>query len=369
MIKKIVLLTAFLILPLLTVTCSDSGKTESANSSVVLKFDGISSLKSIDGIQVTHKSAVNKAMPAGVSSIRIKVYSGTEADGTIFDETLPVTDTITVEVPAGTARIFKLYAFDTAGFLTHSAVSSPVDLIGGENAVIALSLSPATADAVFSVKLLAEDGVSDFADPLYLENSGNKFTADVYKPTINNSDPNNPEVVIGSSNSTVSSSDFVTSLSGLNAYASTPQIVIVRAFTLDGTLAAIGIAAFADLSDGTNSTPIPVVMSRPGKIDIINDLPITSIKVEFYMDAAADYVEVATSGISTGANSVLVSVPNHKTDIGSGNDYMGTRSVRITVNNGTPRYEFTPDPIVIKWKLIDINLIDGTWATHPDQEL
>lgn len=335
MIRKIVLLTAFLILPLFTISCFDNASTDSGNSSVVLNFDGLSKVTSIEGIPVTQKSTISKALPAGVTSIRIKVYSGTEADGTVFDQTLPVTDTLTVEIPSGLARIFKVYALNSSGVQTHSAVSTPIDLVGGEDISLALSLSEAVANASFSVKLLADDGVSDFADPDYLASSGDKFTANVYKPTINNTDPANPEVDLGAIINTVSSTSFVTSLSGLNAYAATPQIVIVRAFTLDGTIAAIGIAAFADLSDGTNSTPVPVVMSRPGRLIITNDTPITDIEVKLSINESNPVV--ATNGVYKDPYTIIVSVPNNRGDIGS-LAVGGTSNFTITINGSTKSY-------------------------------
>jgi hypothetical protein len=296
--------------------------------------------------------------------MRIKVYVGTEADGTIVDESIDATDNITIDVPSGEARVFKVYGSDSTGSLIYSGASTPIDLVGGKDTNVSISLGAPEQKAVFSVKLLAEDGISDFADPGYLEDSGNKFTADVYRPTINTT-PEPDEVVLGATIDSVSNTSFVTSLSGLNAYASTPQIVVVRAFTLDGTIAAIGIAAFADLSDGTNSTPIPVVMSRPGRIILNNTSPITTVKVEMEIGGTgglAYYKEVATSGISTNDSlnpyAIIIAVPNNRINIGlnTGGIFDGPapRNLKITVNG-----ESKAKVVALGWDAYQVNF--PTW--------
>lgn len=360
--RKLKLITGLFIFSFFMLACYDNSGGGSGKSSVTLRFNELSQIQSIDGLPVSKSPSKSPGIPVTVTDIRIKVYSGNEADGELFDDTIPAIGSVTIEIPAGLARVFKVYGIEgTTGYVTYSGFSAPVDLVGGEDITVFIPLSTATADAIFSVKLLGEDGVSDFADPGYLATSGNKFTAEVFRPTVTSTD-----VILDSAKNTQNSTSFKTTIEGLTAYAATPQVVIVRAFTLDGTIAAIGMAAFGDLSSGINSKPVPVAMIRPGRIRIDYTSAITSLKVEMEIGGTGLYKEIDTSMFAKGTSSILVSVPNFKTNIGSSSDFGSPRNVRITVNGTTP----TINPGPIKWKLwqVKFSVADGwTWKeiTNP----
>lgn len=358
MIRKLLLITILAVIPFFATGCS-SGGTNGGTVSVVIDLDGVSKIESVDGfaVQKISKSALEIT---GITSIRVKVYTGTEDAGTVYDETFPASSTITADVPSGDARVFKLYGLDSAGDIVRIWITTdPVNLVPGEDATIYVSTVTQTADADFTLSLKGEDGVSTFADPGYLKATGTTFEAVVYKPVITY-DVNGKitGAALGTPVNTVTTTGYAVTLTGSKAYPLESQIVIVKGFTTDGTIASIGLVAISNLSSGTNSTIIPVMMIKPGRIKIENDVPITSVDVK--MNIAGTEYTVATSGtaVSGEPNALMVSVPNHKMDIGTGAATVTGRNVSITVNGTTKSQNTTP----IEWKAKKVTFQTWIWA-------
>lgn len=366
MIKKIILITALAIMPLFAVTCTDNSST-GGNVSVKVDLGG-AGLKSFTGISGIQKASGSKAsvLPSDIDTIVIKVTSGTEIvyDG-VFEryEIADASDSITLDIPVGTALVFTVSAYDNGGTMRYTGSSDPVDLVAGVDASITIILTPVviSQDANFSLDLVKYNGTDwvTYSDPGYLR-TANKIDVEVYKPTYDNATETyslGPESLTWATPSTITYTS-ISSVTVSNVFVKTYQLVIVKAYAIDNTIAAIGAVILSDLESGNVNGTETVKMVPPGILNITNNATINSYSVE--MNYGGLLYTVA-SGTSVGADSVVVLVPNCKTDIGTGMTTI-PRDVRITVN-GTPKNQNSAS---ITWKAIDVDFQAWTWTVRTE---
>jgi hypothetical protein len=343
--KKIFSIISASILAGLFVSCNVSDKQV---SSVTVDFNSSHTNALIPAL--TSSSPSTTVIPVEVATLQLKVYASTQTEeNVIFNQTfdrsvIDSNGTVTLDILAGPSRIFVVNAYDSAGVLRYSddTVAQPAphaDLVVDTSISISINMLRVnlTLDAALDIDLEGEDG-SAYANPGYLDTTVKTFSAEVYIPTVTNG-----VVDLSTPISTPVSYVGIPSLSkisGLSAYPKTYQVVMVRAFTVDGKIAAIGGVVISNLASGSNSRTVKLV--RPGALLITNtqnsNAPISTILVEQYFTSGWKQVSNTFTIVDPSQQNVaLVLVPNSVAIWGTSDPTVaGTVSValqlRFTIN-------------------------------------
>jgi len=339
------------IFPLFAITCTDQ-KNGDQNATVKIDFGGADMMASLSGISDIQKSGTPSVLPVDISTIEIKVTSGTEV---VFDEIFDrnvianSSDSITLDIPTGTARVFTVYARDDFNVLRYTSNSVQVDLLPGVDSTVSLILGTDSAvqNVNLTVNLRNQGDTGAYVDPTYLGNTaGYMIRAEIFKPTV--------ATGLGTAISTQSTSSFTNNLSGLLAYSNTYQLVIVRAMSTgaNSTIAAIGAAIISNLASGSSSS-VNIRMIPPGRINVTYTGGAIST-VTAQMNFGAGLVTVAPSGVITG-NTAVILVPNCVQNIGTGQTVY-SRPVRITINGSITKDVTFDSTTPLKWQAVNVTV-------------
>jgi len=377
MLRKILIISLLAILPLIAVNCSNSGSKSKA--SVTLDLSGTGMLSSATGPSVIQKASEDTSvLPTDIDTIQIKATTG---DVVLYDQTYDrnviadSSDSITIDIPSGTGINFVITAYDTGGIARYSGTSNGVEVIADAEIAITIALKEVTVeqDALITLSLKELDSnkkptiTFDNASKPYLR-ATNTIKAEVVISNIVITDVASAEGVAANKDyevttETISTTGFIpfsNSITGLTAFPNTFQLITVKAFSIDGTLAAIGAMVKTNLkSDSDNA--VDILMLPPGRLNIYNsptNIKSYSVEMEFVdsISKVATWIKVAEGSSVADTKEVLVSVPNCRTDIGKLDEEAGIiavkRNVRITINNET---RTTPEKIDIVWKQYELD--------------
>jgi len=363
MIRKILLIAVLTIFPLFALSCSDSGNT-GEKASITVDFNGAEVYKSLAGVTEIQKAPGTSVLPTDIETITIQVTDGNDI---IFSEEFDrdvianSSDTLSLDIPTGKGLVFNVIAYDASGStVRYSFTSAPVDLVPGVETTISIVLVPEVVlqDANFSIKLVKPDGLTAYkgSEPLYLRTT-NPIVVEVFKPQYIDEEFSLGTALAAGIDKTDISNIHVTSV-----FVKTYQLVIIKAYGEDNTIAAIGSYIISNLSSGDNEI-INVRMVPPGRLNIINDTPITSYSVDMEYPSGWQTVDPGSGSIIAG-NTVLVLLPNNRTDIGKETTpptLTVPRNIRVSVNGNIYTNEADENKL-IKWKIIDVNLNFPLWT-------
>ncbi len=364
MIRKILLITALAIFPLFTFSCSDSG-SNGEKTSITVDFNGAEVYKSLAGVSEIQKAPGTSVLPTDIETITIQVTDGNDI---IFSEDFDrdvianSSDTLALDIPTGKGLVFTVFAYDASGStVRYSFTSAPIDLVPGVETTISIVLVPEVIlqDANFSIKLVKPDGSTAYkgSEPVYLRTI-NPIVVEVFKPQYVDE-----EFSLGTPLAAGIDKTDISNIQVTNVFVKTYQLVIVKAYGEDNTIAAIGSYIISNLSSGDNGI-INVRMVPPGRLNIVNNAPIASYSVDMEYPSGWQTVDPG-SGSTIIGNTVLVLVPNNRIDIGKETDpetLTVARNIRITVNT-VPKFDETVDNTKsIGWKIFNVDFFNWIWT-------
>ncbi len=351
------IIAAMIITPLFAAGCSDSNK-ESA--SVKVDLSGASIFESLSAIQgITQSDSSASVIPSSVDKIVITITQGTAVlyKHTFSREAISnASDTITLDLPASTGLVFTITCYNIGGIVVYSGTSGTVDIIAGSEITVPITLHPEvySSDALITLNLKEQTSSSDFSYKSYYST----MVADVYSvsATTENGETTVTTQSVNNSTAAAVTDPVTTVITGLKAYPNTFQLIIVKVFATDGTLAAIGAAIKTNLVSGDNGS-IDIRMFPPGRLNITNSTPNTPYTVEIYYGSS--FRQVAT-GITDNNGAALVLVPNSRTDIGK---YNGTtvdtkkHDIQVTVGVTTRSKNYA-----VNWKQVNLDFNSDIWS-------
>jgi len=368
MIRKLMIISFLLILPAFLTTCNDSS---SDNAKVTIDLSGVDAVKKLTGMTSVSK-AVGSNVPSAIDTIEIIVKNDdgdVVYDREFYRDEFEATGTLSLEVQSGENMEFTAKGKDITRFLIYEgAAAETVDLDPGEDETVSIIMTeaePPALDAQVTLKLLGEDGVTEYSNPGYLATT-NMIDARVFRPTVQEVDGED-KVILGTAIDTDILLAFGTTITGVITYPETYQVIVVRALAPDGTIAAIGSVIVSDLKSGTNGT-IDVRMMRPVILVIKKNEQITSVEIHITgMGTVVNSENETVEGIGTGQ--VIVRIPNRVKDIKTGTVSIPAelREMQIMLNgNELPTYNFSDSyfPKALKWKttVLDLTVGNNEWS-------
>jgi hypothetical protein len=270
------------------------------------------------------------SVPSDVSTLEVKVYSGSVDISNLvqsfsFDKIDITKDRISVDVIPGGDLLFEVSAKNARGLAIYKGTSTLISLSGGEEQSLTISLQKVvlSLSANLTVSLVDTSGAG-YSNPGYLR-TVDTIVVEVYKPGYSGGvyDLGTP---LSTSTASFSASQTITPITGAKAYPDTYQLVMVKAMTLDGTIAAIGGVGIDSLKEGANS--VTSGMTAPGRIKFLTANTAATVKVEMLIGGT--YYTVSTKGYPD-TDGILVLVPNAMAEFGKGKSAVKDLKIRYTI--------------------------------------
>jgi hypothetical protein len=352
--KKIISILAILSFAYFFTAC---GSSEDTTSKITIGFEPVP-LSSASGGSAA-------AIPDDVSTLDVKVYSDSVSLSNLvqsfsFNKIDLSSERISVNALPGDNRIFELTAKNIRGLTIYKGTSSTLNLTAGKEESLIIQMQQVVMSMNANLKISLVDisivsGVTTrtpYQNPGYLNPTGT-IIVEVYKPSYVDG-----VYDMGSVLSTVTanfgSTDTFTEITGAAAYPDTYQLVMVKAMTLDGTIAAIGGVGVDSLKEGDNS--ITSGMTPPGRVKFVSSTTISTMQVNMTIGGTSYSVATMSKNSIFQGNSIIALIPNAMADFGKDILPSATLTINYTVNgtSGSKTFDQTVNPL--KWGEMEIDL-------------